>query len=94
MKNWFVVTVLALALSGCKVFGGGSCNKPREYTNSESVAPLKVPEGLDMPNTGSALRVPELDTPEQPRGPNDPCLDEPPRYATPAAAPAGAPPPK
>ena len=72
MRNCLIVLFAAAALAGCKTSGGG-CGKPPEYTNSDSIAPLAVPPGMDAPNTRGALRVPELATPERPRGPNEPC---------------------
>lgn len=89
MRNGIIATLLAVILAGCKSFGGGGggCDKPREYTNSESIPTLQVPPGMDQPNTRGAMRVPELDTPERVRGPGEPCLDQPPPYAPPAAAP-------
>ncbi|HNR22468.1 MAG TPA: hypothetical protein PKL49_05530 [Steroidobacteraceae bacterium] len=88
MRNVIVALLLGVVLAGCRTFGGGgSCNKPREYTNSESIPALKVPPGMDVPNTRGALRIPELDTEERVRGPGDPCLDEPPPFAPPPATP-------
>ena len=82
MRNCLIVLFAAAALAGCKTSGGG-CGKPPEHTNSDSIAPLAVPPGMDAPNTRGALRVPELETPERPRGPNEPCLDHPPKYVPP-----------
>jgi hypothetical protein len=79
-----LLAVGALALAGCHSLRGKSCNKPAAYVSAQSVPPLKVPAGLDHPDTHGALRVPELNEPEPPpRGPKDPCLDEPPKYAVP-----------
>ena len=81
-----LLTVGALALGGCHSLRGKSCNKPGAYASAQSVAPLKVPTGLDHPDTHSALKVPELNEPAPPpRGPKDPCLDEPPKFAVPKA---------
>ncbi|MCW5573556.1 MAG: hypothetical protein KIT37_11055 [Steroidobacteraceae bacterium] len=91
MRIRIIVPLLALALGGCGVFKGSGCDKPREYTNSESIPPLEVPAGLDLPDTRSAMRVPALDAVEKPRGPHEPCLDEPPLYAPPAATGTAAP---
>lgn len=82
MRHWLIALAVATALTGCKTPGGG-CGKPPEYTNSDSIPPLQVPPGMDAPNTRGALRVPELDTPERPRGPDEPCLDQPPKYVPP-----------
>lgn len=81
----------ASLLSACNTFGG-ACNKPTEYTNSESIPPLEVPAGLEAPDTRAALRIPELDTPERPRAPTEPCLDEPPPFSTAPKAQPAAPP--
>ena len=42
--------------------------------------PLKVPAGLDSPNTQGALVIPTVDLAPPPPGPKDACLDVPPRY--------------
>lgn len=84
-----VVGVLVV-LAGCRSTGQ-ACAKPREYTTSNSVPALKVPEGLEAPDTRTALRIPELATPERTRGPDEPCIDEPPPFSTPRATPKVAP---
>ena len=40
---------------------------PRSITGAESVEPLKIPAGLQAPDTRNALKVPELNVPEPPR---------------------------
>ena len=73
----------SLLLGGCHHFrGGGNCNKPQIYATAGDLPPLRIPVGLDGPDTRSALKVPELNEPEAPRSPKDPCLDEPPPIAT------------
>ena len=55
---------------------------------AKSVAPLKVPAGLDAPETSSALRIPALTEPAPPaRKGREPCLDEPPPFKTRQPAP-------
>ncbi|MGD9597808.1 MAG: hypothetical protein AB7G76_07250 [Steroidobacteraceae bacterium] len=83
MRHWLIVFLAATTLGACRSMGGG-CGAPPEYTNSDSIPPLEVPPGMDLPNTRGALRIPELDTPERPRGPDEPCLDQPPKYVPPA----------
>jgi len=78
----------SLALGGCKtlhhITRGQSCNKPQAYQQAASITPLKVPQGLDTPDTSHALDVPQLDTPAPPpRGLNDPCLSAPPSFNVP-----------
>lgn len=73
-------TCLAL-LGGCKSLTAKTCNNPQGYEDAHSVAPLQIPVGLDAPDTRNAMRIPELNEPVAPRGPEDPCLDEPPPYS-------------
>ena len=77
-----LLVIAALPLAGCKLLGG-DCHKPGVYTEADSIPPLKVPPGLDAPDTRAALKVPDLTEPQRARGPNEPCLDEPPRYTEP-----------
>ena len=88
---------LAAGASGChslnpfKSMKGNACNKPGAavYDQAGSIAPLKTPPGLDSPDTHGALRIPDLNEPAPPpRRPTDPCLDDPPPFATPKAKPA------
>ena len=79
---------LLLALSACHMFHGNSCHGPQAYVGANSVAPLKIPAGLDAPETGNALRIPALNEPAPPaRKGKDPCLDEPPPFKVRPAAP-------
>jgi hypothetical protein len=86
--------ILAMvALGGCRLFRGNaaSCHKPGPQATAENRPALKIPPGLKAPDTGQALRIPELKEPEPPaRGKGDPCLDAPPPFSTPkpAATPA------
>jgi hypothetical protein len=41
---------------------------------------LKVPSGLDTPNTAGALVIPTVTDAPPPPGPHDTCYDIPPRY--------------
>lgn len=79
-------------LAGCashplrKVLKENSCNKPQPYDLARTIPPLKVPVGIDPPDTHGALRVPAYDEPAPPpRKLTDPCLDAPPLFAAPAA---------
>jgi len=69
-------------LSGCHIFHGfePDCHKPQEYQRAVQVAPLKVPEGLDSPNTQGALVIPTVGLALPPPGRHEACLDTPPRY--------------
>ena len=78
-----LVLALALTLPGCKVFrsASASCHKKQAYMAASSVPQLKIPPGLDAPDTTNALRIPDLKEPAPPpRKGKQPCLDEPPQY--------------
>ena len=73
-------------LSGCAIpffhrhNKDAGCREKPFVQNTENRPPLKIPEGMDAPDTRSAIRVPELDTPERVRAKNEPCLSRPPNY--------------
>jgi uncharacterized lipoprotein len=78
-----LVLVVALALGGCKTIRSttNACHKKQPYMSASTVAPLKIPPGLDVPDTTNALHIPDLKEPAPPaRKGKDPCLDEPPAY--------------
>ena len=72
----------ATLLSGCHLFSKltPDCHSPQEYRRAAQVPPLKVPAGLDSPNTQGALVIPTVGVTPPPPGPKDACLDIPPRY--------------
>ncbi len=86
---WRALTVSALCLLavGCRVFRT-ECNAPAAYQSAQTGAALKIPPGLQTPDTSQALKIPPLDAPvPPPRTGKDDCLDAPPPFATPKAAP-------
>ncbi|HET9391208.1 MAG TPA: hypothetical protein VFO44_16290 [Steroidobacteraceae bacterium] len=82
-----------MILSGCHPLRAlrnvrGSCHDVQPYTKAQSIAPLRIPAGLDAPDTSNALHVPALNEPAPPpRGPKDPCLDSPPAFKVAKPAP-------
>ena len=76
-----IVAATAPLMSGC-IFGKltPDCHTRQEYQRAGQVPPLKVPPGLDKPNTQSALVIPDVPVAPPPPGPKDACLDVPPRY--------------
>jgi uncharacterized lipoprotein len=79
---------LLLALSACHALRAKSCHGVQPYMGAKSVAPLKIPAGLDPPETGNALRIPALNEPAPPaRKGKEPCLDEPPPFKVRQSAP-------
>ena len=78
-----LMLVAAVALtSGCHLFGKltPDCHTAQEYQRAGQVAPLKVPAGLDSPNTQGAMVIPTVALAPPPPGKKDACLDVPPRY--------------
>jgi uncharacterized lipoprotein len=77
-----VLIAAVSALSGCHLFSklNPDCHSAQEYQHALSAPPLKVPAGLDSPNTAGALVIPPVTDAPPPPGPNDQCLDIPPRY--------------
>ncbi len=72
-----------LMVSGCSWMHRNrvsSCRETTVVTEAHSNPPLKVPPGLDAPDTRNAVKVPDLNEPERPRGPREPCLSQPPSY--------------
>ena len=88
---WRIVAFAALLpLSGCHLMrsiSGSACNARQGYMKERSVEPLKIPTGLDVPDTTNALRLPQLNepAPPPPRG-KAPCLDAPPSFKVPQPA--------
>lgn len=80
-----VALALVSVLSGCGMFRGSSsdCRDTAVYAGAESVEALKIPAGLQAPDTRNALKVPDLNVPEAPRPAGARCLDAPPPYAAP-----------
>jgi uncharacterized lipoprotein len=59
----------AVALSGVSVLIAGcfgrdslNCADPSIYSSSTSVAPVRVPDGLDVPDESDALQIPPGET--------------------------------
>ena len=77
-----ILIASAALTSGCHLFSKltPDCHTPQEYQRAGQVAPLKVPVGLDSPNTKDALVIPTVELAPPPPGPKDACLDQPPRY--------------
>jgi uncharacterized lipoprotein len=85
-----LVAIASMGLSGCKHLRqmAKSCHETKPYQRAASIAPLKIPAGLDTPDTTNALKIPALNAPEPPaRKKADPCLDEPPPFNVPKQAP-------
>ncbi len=77
---------LMVGVFGFGLLGGchslvADCHAHQEYQRARQLAPLKVPSGLDSPNTQAALAIPAADAvAAAAAGLKDACLDQPPRY--------------
>jgi len=84
MKARLAAVVIALAglTASCGIFhpAKGCDKKPQAYESSQSIARLRIPPGLDAPDTKEALMIPEVSAPEAPHTATGGCLDEPPEY--------------
>jgi uncharacterized lipoprotein len=82
--RFVIVSAAATLLSGCyqHIINrlNPDCHVKQEYQQATQVAALKVPEGLDAPNTQGALVIPSVELAPPPPGPKDACLDLPPKY--------------
>jgi uncharacterized lipoprotein len=78
--------VCVAATSGCKSRMQSCGQTDKDYAGAKEMPPLKAPPGLEAPDTRNALKVPPLNTPERPRGKDEPCLDTPPPFSTGATA--------
>lgn len=87
LRNVVLLAMVAGALCGCRSFHRftQSCGKDTDgYMQATTVPTIKVPAGVDAPETRSALQIPVLNEPAPPpRGPRDPCLDAPPKFTEP-----------
>jgi uncharacterized lipoprotein len=93
MRGVVVFLLLLPLVGGCHVFRSASnkaCHGAQPYQQAKSVPPLKIPSGMDAPDTANALHLPALNEPAPPpRKGRQPCLDEPPPFKVkqPAKAP-------
>jgi uncharacterized lipoprotein len=83
LRSLLWLAPLVPMLTACHPFGHFTyaCHKKQVYMRATSVPPLKVPAGLDAPDTTNALHLPALNEPAPPlRTGQQPCLDEPPSF--------------
>lgn len=80
-----VVLACALSVTGCSRIFKTTCVRAEDFAGAQNNPPLKVPPGLQAPDTRAALPIPPLNEPERPRAADEGCLDAPPRYAIPKA---------
>jgi uncharacterized lipoprotein len=71
---------LCLSVAGCGSLFKATCAKPGDFASAVDNPPLRIPAGLDPPDTRAALTIPPLQTPEAPRPADAPCIDLPPVF--------------
>lgn len=84
IDNGFRIAALCAVVAltgGCRAISGQNCHKPQAYEDAREMAPLAIPPGMQGLDTRRAVKVPPLNEPQAPRGEDDPCVDEPPRYS-------------
>src|ERR1700675_3071636 len=82
LERVLMLIAAAALTTGCHLFSKltPDCHTAQEYQRAGQVAPLKVPAGLDSPNTQGAMVIPAVALAPPPPGKKDTCLDVPPRY--------------
>jgi len=82
---WLVLGMgAALFTTGCHSLLG--CSDPAAYSGARELPRLKIPVGLDGPDTAEALKIPALTQPVVPRDPAEKsCLEEPPPMKEPGS---------
>jgi uncharacterized lipoprotein len=82
LDRGLILVAAAALMSGCHLLDklNPDCHTAQEYQRAGQIAPLKVPAGLDTPNTKDALVIPTVALAPPAPGPKDACLDIPPRY--------------
>jgi hypothetical protein len=78
-----------LALSGCSVWNAvfhksrdHGCSQKPFQGNTVNLPGLQVPEGMTPPDPRNQVRIPSLSEPERMRARTEPCLSQPPSYAS------------
>ena len=77
-------------LSGCHALKEDSCFDKQAYQSARPGTPLHAVDGLALPNTKNALKIPEDVAPAPSRTEKQGCLDRPPSVFVDKAKPAAA----
>lgn len=80
-----------LAVGGCASLHHGKakkqhCPEPPITDDVKNMPPIRVPVGLDAPDTRNAIKIPPLTEPQVARAPDAPCLSAPPNFGAQLAA--------
>ena len=73
------IAAVAALMSGCHLLRP-HCGGYEEYRSAEVIAPLRVPEGMQDPESKEALRIPPAAVGAPPLAAKDAGLEKPPKY--------------
>jgi uncharacterized lipoprotein len=80
-RSLALAPILAASVAACSSWSNGNpCESKEEYQDSQSVAPISVPAGLDHPDPTARLDVPNEPKPAEPLSQSAGCLELPPNY--------------
>jgi uncharacterized lipoprotein len=74
------VVLACAAIAGCFGNRGLGCEDPARYASSETAAPVRVPEGLSVPDESQALQIPSGEPLDVPAEGESNCLERPPGF--------------
>jgi hypothetical protein len=80
-----LIACVPALLQGCVFHRGAKlagCQQPQFAGDTRNLPALRIPPGLNAPNTAGGVHVPTLSTPEPVRVKTAPCLDFPPNYVS------------
>jgi hypothetical protein len=81
--TWIIGGGALLLSAGCQTVG--SCSHPLTDDVAQERGRLKMPVGLDGPDTSQAVSIPPLTAPELPREKGAACLEQPPPMKEPGS---------
>ncbi len=77
-RGVLVAALVALGLCGCSREQSLNCESSERYAGARSVPPVRVPEGLTVPNESDSLRLPPEPVVQGSAG--EGCLESPPDF--------------
>jgi uncharacterized lipoprotein len=78
---FFGALMASTLLAGCAGQNGLGCEDSGRYADSQSGAPLRVPDDLSLPDESDSLDVPPKPRSEPPESERTRCLETPPDFS-------------